>query len=323
MENIPKSSNTKLNKNVELLLGDYKKAVIKLSIPNMIAMLIQTLYNLVDAVWVAGLGPSSLAAMGLFFPIYMIVISIATGIAVGTSSAIARRIGAKDFEDANSVAEHSIILAIIVGFLTTVVGILSLGFVLKFTGASGLAMQKAQDYGFIIFLSSIFTMFNNSAIGILRGEGDSKRPMYIVLFSSVLNMVLDPIFIYTFKFGIEGAAWATNISIFVASAVLFYLLIFSEKTFLDVTFKGFSLDRKILYDISVVGFPTALAQITMSVAIYFLNFFCSKNGWRFGSSNVHWCLAHNKLGNADNHRSFLGCNDSNRSSIRSKGYKET
>jgi len=87
----------------------------------MIAMLIQTLYNLVDAVWVAGLGPSSLAAMGLFFPIYMIVISIATGIAVGTSSAIARRIGAKDFEGANSVAEHSIILAIIVGFLTTVV----------------------------------------------------------------------------------------------------------------------------------------------------------------------------------------------------------
>jgi putative MATE family efflux protein len=276
VENIPKSSNTKLNKNVELLLGDYKKAVITLSIPNMIAMLIQTLYNLVDAVWVAGLGPSSLAAMGLFFPIYMIVISIATGIAVGTSSAIARRIGAKDFEGANSVAEHSIILAIIVGFLTTVVGILSLGFVLKFTGASGLAMQKAQDYGFIIFLSSIFTMFNNSAIGILRGEGDSKRPMYIVLFSSVLNMVLDPIFIYAFKFGIEGAAWATNISIFVASTMLLYLLIFSKKTFLNVTFKGFSLDREILYDISVVGFPTALAQITMSVAIYFLNFFAAK-----------------------------------------------
>lgn len=276
LDNSSKSSNMKLNKNVELLLGDYKKAVIKLSIPNMIAMLIQTLYNLVDAVWVAGLGPSSLAGMGLFFPIYMIVISIATGIAVGTSSAIARRIGAKDFEGANSVAEHSIILAIIVGFLTTVIGILSLGFVLKFTNASEIAIQKAKDYGSIIFLSSIFTMFNNSAIGILRGEGDSKRPMYIVLFSSVLNMVLDPIFIYTFNLGIKGAAWATNISIFVASAILLYLLIFSRKTFLNVTFKDFSLDRKILYDISIVGFPTALAQITMSVAIYFLNFFASK-----------------------------------------------
>jgi putative MATE family efflux protein len=276
VENTPKSSSTKLNKNVELLLGDYKKSVIKLSIPNMIAMLIQTLNNLVDAVWVAGLGPSSLAAMGLFFPIYMIVISIATGIVLGTSSAIARRIGAKDYKGANSVAEHSIILAIIVGFLTTVVGILSLGFVLKFRGASGLAIQKAQDYGFIIFLSSIFTMFNNSAIGILRGEGDSKRPMYIVLFSSVLKMVLAPIFIYAFKFGIEGAAWATNISIFVASAMFLYLLIFSKKTFLNVTFKGFSLDREILYDISIVGFPTALAQIMMSVAIYFLNFFAAK-----------------------------------------------
>lgn len=282
MENTPKSSSTKLNKNVELLLGDYKKAVIKLSIPNMIAMLIQTLNNLVDAVWVAGLGPSSLAAMGLFFPIYMIVISIATGIVLGTSSAIARRIGAKDYKGANSVAEHSIILAIIVGFLTTVVGISSLGFVLKFRGASGLAMQKAQDYGFIIFLSSIFTMFNNSAIGILRGEGDSKRPMYIVLFSSVLKMVLAPIFIYAFKFGIEGAAWATNISIFVASAMFLYLLIFSKKTFLNVTFKGFSLDREILYDISIVGFPTTLAQIMMSVAIYFLNFFAAKTAGDLG-----------------------------------------
>ncbi|AMW32136.1 putative efflux protein, MATE family [Fervidobacterium changbaicum] len=273
---------SKVNRNIELLLGDYRKAIVKLSIPNMIAMFIQTLYNLVDAVWVAGLGPSTLAGMGLFFPIYMIVISIATGIAVGTSSAIARRIGAKDFDGANAVAEHSIILAIFVGFLTALVGILTLEGVLQFTGASGEALQKAKEYGVIIFLSSVFAMFNNAAIGILRGEGDSKRPMYIILFSSVLNMVLDPIFIYVFKWGIKGAAWATNISVFVASAMLLHLLMFSKKTFLNVGFRKFVLTKSIILDIFTVGFPTALAQITMSVAIYFLNFFASKAGGDMG-----------------------------------------
>lgn len=266
------------NKNIELILGDYRKAIIKLSIPNMIAMLIQTLYNLVDAIWIAGLGPSTLAGMGIFFPIYMIIISIATGITVGTSSAIARKIGAKDYEEANSIAEHSIILSIIVGTITTIIGIFSLEFILKFTGASGTALDNAKDYGLIIFLSSIPMMFNNAATGILRGEGDSKRPMYVITFSSVLNIILDPIFIYAFKLGIKGAAWATLISILVSTGLLIYLLFFSEKTFLNVNFRKFALNSQNFVDISVVGFPTALAQITMSIAVYFLNFFAVKSG---------------------------------------------
>ncbi|HPC80161.1 MAG TPA: MATE family efflux transporter, partial [Fervidobacterium sp.] len=165
-----KSTSLGANKNIQLLLGDYKKAIVRLSIPNMIAMFVQTLYNLVDAVWVAGLGPTDLAAMGFFFPINMIVIAIATGITVGTSSAIARKIGAKDYVGANSVAEHSIILALITSVATAILGILLLKPALIGVGASGESLAKAYNYGFIIYLFAPALMLNNAAIGILRGE---------------------------------------------------------------------------------------------------------------------------------------------------------
>ncbi|MGC8821171.1 MAG: MATE family efflux transporter [Fervidobacterium sp.] len=276
------SQSLKSNKNVELLLGDYKKAIVKLSIPNMISMFVQTAYNLVDAVWVAGLGVTDLAAMGFFFPIFMIIVSIATGITVGTSSAISRKIGAKDIKSANSVAEHSIMLALIVSLMTMFVGIPTLTHVLKGIGASGEVLQKAYEYGVIIFLFTPFLMFNNTAIGILRGEGDSRKPMYAATLSSVINIFLDPIFIYTLDLGIKGAAWATGISIIFASALLIYMLFFSKKTFLKVNFKEFKYNGNYLKDMSIVGFPTALAQIIMSVAIYVLNMFAAKSGGNTG-----------------------------------------
>jgi len=271
-----------VNENIELLLGDYKKAIVRLSIPNMIAMFVQTLYNLVDAVWVAGLGPTDLAAMGFFFPINMIVIAIATGITVGTSSAIARKIGAKDYSGANSVAEHSIILALITSVAAAVLGILLLKPALIGVGASGESLAKAYNYGFIIFLFAPVLMLNNTAIGILRGEGDSKRAMYAVTFSSILNVGLDPLFIYVFKLGIEGAAWATGVSIICATANYAHILFRSNKTFLKVSFKTFKYNGKYLKDIAVVGFPTALGQITMSAAIYILNIFASRAGGDIG-----------------------------------------
>ncbi|MCX7654214.1 MAG: MATE family efflux transporter [Fervidobacterium sp.] len=270
------------NASLDLLLGDYKKAIVRLSIPNMISMLVQTIYNLVDAIWVAGLGTVDLAAMGFFFPIFMIVMSIATGITIGTSSAISRKIGAKDYNSARSIAEHSLLLALIIGIFTMVFGILSLKTVLIGIGATGQALEKAYEYGFIIYIFTLPLMFNNTAIGILRGEGDSKRPMYAVISSSILNIVLDPIFIYTFKLGISGAAWATGVSILFAFFILSYLLFVSKNTFLRISFKNFSYNSLFIKDTFFVGFPTALAQITMSVAIYVLNIFVAKVGGNTG-----------------------------------------
>lgn len=110
----------KTTKGVQLLRGDPKKAIVRLSIPMMIGMSVQTLYNLADGIWVSGLGPESLAAVGLFFPVFMGIIALAAGLGVGTSSAIARRIGARDKEGADNVAVHSLILSLALGVTITI-----------------------------------------------------------------------------------------------------------------------------------------------------------------------------------------------------------
>ena len=112
--------NEKITKGVKTLLGNPKKAIIKISIPMMVGMGVQTLYNLVDGIWVAGLGPDALAAVGLFFPIFIGLIAIANGIGIGGSSAISRKIGAKDKKAADSVGAHSILLGIFIGILITI-----------------------------------------------------------------------------------------------------------------------------------------------------------------------------------------------------------
>jgi len=95
---------------VKTLLGDPRRAIVKLSVPMIIGMLVQTFYNLVDGIWVAGLGSDALAAIGLFFPFFMVIISLATGIGIGGSSVLARKIGAKDRKGASNTAIHTILI---------------------------------------------------------------------------------------------------------------------------------------------------------------------------------------------------------------------
>lgn len=110
----------KTTKGVQILRGDPKKAIIKLSIPMMMGMSVQTVYNLADGIWVSGLGPNALAAVGLFFPVFMGIISLASGLGIGASSTIARRIGARDKEGADNVAVHSFILSLLLGVGITI-----------------------------------------------------------------------------------------------------------------------------------------------------------------------------------------------------------
>ncbi|MDH4217371.1 MAG: MATE family efflux transporter, partial [Candidatus Aminicenantes bacterium] len=101
-----------MTKGVKILLGDPKKAILKLSAPMMLAMLLQAVYNITDGIWVAGLGADQLAAVGLFFPFFIIIVALGAGIGVGGSSAISRRIGERNKKVAENTAAHTIIFAI-------------------------------------------------------------------------------------------------------------------------------------------------------------------------------------------------------------------
>lgn len=269
--NYIESTNDSQTKGVRTLLGDPKKAIRKISGPMIIAMLVQTLYNIVDGIWVSGLGSDDLAAVGLFFPVFMIVLSLAAGISVGGSSAISRKIGAKDKQQADSAAIHTLFMGILVAILITITVYPYLKNIFLSIGANGSVVDLVVSYGKIVIAASFILIFNNIVSGILRGEGDTKRVMYAMGLGAVLNMALDPIFIYSLNMGIEGAAWATVVSISTTSIMVFIWLFVKKNTYVTFHFRTFRYNGKIVKDILRVGIPSSLAQLSMALAIFIIN----------------------------------------------------
>ena len=269
----------KQTKGVKTLLGDPKKAVIKLAVPMIIAMSVTTIYNFVDALWVSGFGVNyftsvdipetgkgALAAIGFVFPFFMMAMAIATGLGVGSGSAISRRIGAGDKEGADNVAIHSIIITIIIAIVFSILLYAFSDRIFVLIGA-GDAASMAVSYGRIIFACSIVIFFSYIANAILRGEGDAKRAMYAMMLGAVINIILDPIFIYTFGLGVTGAAYATVISMGLTSLILIYWLFFRKDTYVSFKFCDFKFNKEILIDIFRVGIPASFQQISMAITM--------------------------------------------------------
>jgi len=258
-------------KGVKTLLGDPKKAIIKLAIPMVIAMSVQTIYNFSDAFWVSLLGKNPLAAVGFVLPFFMMAIAISTGIGVGSSSAVSRKIGAEDKEGADNVADHSIMLVMLFGVIFTLFLFFGAESILQIMGV-GSSFDLAITYGRIIFAGSIIIFFVNMATALLRGEGDVKKAMYAIIAGSVLNIVLDPIFIFVFGLGIAGAAYATVFSMGISALLLAYWLFFRKNTYVTFNLKHFKFKRNILSDIFKVGLPASVQQLTMSIMMIIMNF---------------------------------------------------
>ena len=274
---------TNATKGVKTLLGDPKKAIIVLAIPMIIAMSVQTIYNFVDTLFVSGFGSElfthsvvpetgllATAAIGWVLPFFMMAIAISTGLGVGSASAISRRIGAKDKKGADNVAGHSIILLILIALSYTLILYILAEQIFNVIGA-GESLPLAVIYGRIIFAGSINIFFVNMATAILRGEGDAKRAMYAIILGVGINIVLDPIFIFTLRLGVAGAAYATILSMTVSSIILIYWLFFKKDTYVDFKFKNFKFKKEILYDIMRVGLPASIQQLSMAFTMIVVN----------------------------------------------------
>lgn len=255
---------------VKTLLGEPKKAIIKLAIPIIVAMSAQTLYNLVDAIWVSGLGADALAAIGFVFPFFFIAIALSTGLGVGVGSAISRKIGARDKEGADNVAVHSIILMLLFTIVFTIPLFVFAEDIFALMGAGKIA-GMATVYGSVIFAGGIFIFFSNIANSILRSEGDVKRAMYAVMLGAGLNIVLDPIFIYTLGMGVVGAAWATITSFGVTSILMMDWLFFKKDTYVSFKFSNFKFNKNIIKDIFGVGLPASVSQLSMALTMVIIN----------------------------------------------------
>ncbi len=255
---------------VKTLTGDPKKAIVKLSIPMVIAMSVQTIYSLVDTYWVSGLGADALAAMGFVFPFFFISMALSNGLGIGGGAVISRMIGARNKAGADNVAVHTIIIMILLSILFTIPFYIYAPQIFTLVGA-GKTTGLAVAYARAIFLGSIVIFFSNVANAILRSEGDSKRAMKAMIVGAVLNVFLDPIFIYSLKMGIAGAAWATVLSIAISSLMMANWLFFRKDTYVTFNFKDFRFENNIIKDIVKVAFPASAQQLSMSLSMIFLN----------------------------------------------------
>ena len=270
------------NKNVELMRGEPETAIKKLSIPIIISMLLTASYNIIDGIWIVGIGPDAIAGIGFINPIFMILVGVSFGLGAGATSSISRFVGARNHEGANASAIHSIVILAIASVLLTAILLAVQKPLLVLFGASGAALNEGLKYGTPLFLGLFGFMFANGASGILRGEGDMKRAMYAMIVSVGLNTILDPIFIYILNFGSAGAAIATGISSLVSTILIMYWILIKKDTYVDVNLKEFQYDSKIAFDILKVGIPASMDMILLSVALSMYLIFISMLGGDYG-----------------------------------------
>ncbi|MBR2557423.1 MAG: MATE family efflux transporter [Methanobrevibacter sp.] len=270
------------NKNVELMRGEPERAVKKLAIPIMISMILTALYNIVDGIWVAGLGPTAIAGIGFVTPIFMVLNGASVGLGNGATSSISRFIGARNHEMANESATHSLVIFFIASIILTIFFILIQEPLLISYGAEGQTLKEATAYATPLFLGLIAFMFSNGCSGILRGEGDMKRAMYVVVATVILNASLDPIFIYVMGLGSAGASLATIVSSLIAAVIMLYWILIKKDTYVNVSLKNYTFNFKLTKDILKVGIPSSLDMLIMAIAMSIYLFTISQVGGDYG-----------------------------------------
>ena len=259
--------NTKLN-----LLGNapISKALISLGIPIMIGMLINALYNLADAYFVSGLGESPMGAISIVFPLGQVVVGLGLMFGNGAASYLSRLLGCEDKNTADTVASTALYSSILIGAILIILTFIFLRPVLMLLGATETIMPYALTYARIYILSCIFNVFNVTMNNIAASEGAAKTTMCALLSGAVINVGLDPLFIYTFHMGVAGAAIATAISQFISSLVyLSYVL--RKKSAFTFSIKSFSPTKQIFAEILKIGIPTLTFQLLTSLSIALIN----------------------------------------------------
>lgn len=259
--------NTKLN-----LLGNapISKALISLGIPIMIGMLINALYNLADAYFVSGLGESPMGAISIVFPLGQVVVGLGLMFGNGAASYLSRLLGCEDKNTADTVASTALYSSILIGAILIILTFIFLRPVLMLLGATETIMPYALTYARIYILSCIFNVFNVTMNNIAASEGAAKTTMCALLSGAVINVGLDPLFIYTFHMGVAGAAIATAISQFISTLVyLSYVL--RKKSAFTFSIKSFSPTKQIFAEILKIGIPTLTFQLLTSLSIALIN----------------------------------------------------
>ncbi|ENK0837594.1 MATE family efflux transporter [Clostridium botulinum] len=247
------------------------KVLLKLSVPAIIAMLINAIYNIVDTMFVGMLNnTSAIAAVSIVYPLFMFIGAIGVMFGAGGASYLSRLLGEKKKEEADKTLTSTIIIGCIFSLIFTVISIIFLDKFLLMYGATETIMPYAREYGYTIVLGAIFTIGTGIMSNTIRAEGNSKYSMIATCIGGVINIILDPIFMFKFGMGIKGAAVATVISQIV-SFVFLLRYYYSKKSYIKLGIKFFKPTFNMFFEILKIGIPIFVTQVLASFALGFMN----------------------------------------------------
>ena len=276
---------------VNLTEGSIAKNIIKFAIPMFIGNLFQQLYNVADSLVVGNfLGSDALAAVTSTGSLIFLLVGFFNGTAMGAGVIIARFFGAKDHENVKKAIHTDLAFGILCGAIMTLVGVIFAPQILSLMDTPEDVFVQSVLYIRIYFLGSIAVVLYNVCMGIMQAVGDSRHPLYYLIFSSVVNILLDLLFNGVFKLGVEYAALATIISQLLATLMCLWRLTGKSQTY-RVELRKIGFDKGLLKQIVGIGLPSGLQNSIISIA----NVVIQANINAFGSAAMAGCGAYFKI----------------------------
>jgi len=260
-----------LRKENKLLTGPVALILARLALPIMAGMFLQTFFNLADTWFVSWLGSDAIAAVTMNIPVFFIILALGSAVAVGTSSLIAQAVGAGDYARANKIAGQAVTLAVLMGFVSAILGVFVTRPLMMLMGAEGAVLEYAVDYTHIILAGNPIMFLYSALDGVLRGEGDMKTSTIILAIATVINIVLDPLFILGLgpvpALGVGGAALATVLARGIGLLIL-YNHFHTGRSAIIFKLLKWNWNPRIILNIFQIGIPTAISQAMLSLTMF-------------------------------------------------------
>ena len=248
-----------------------KHALWNLALPVMLGMGIQTLYSITDMYFIGRLDNDAMAAVAFNMPLFFIVLGLTMGLGTGVTSTIANFIGLKKKKDADNSAGHAIVLGILISITLTPMALIYGKTILVLFGATNEILQMSWIYLKLICFGLPFMVLSAFFRSILVGEGDTKFPMLVAGSGTILNIILDPIFIFTLNMGVSGAALATTISQIIVFIIFIFLLLVKKRSYITFSLNNFNPSVLIFKKIINVGLPASMSMIIMALGQLIFN----------------------------------------------------
>lgn len=271
--------------------GSIWKSMLLFALPVFLSNLFQQLYNTFDA-WCVGnyIGDNALAAVSSSGSLIFMLVSFFNGVAMGAGVIIARAYGAKDYQSLQKTIHTAVAFGLVTGIVLTFAGVILTPTILTLMGTPEEVLPESVEYFRYYFLGAIFIVMYNIFVGILHAVGDSKHPLYYLIFSTFVNIVLDMLFVAGFGLGVGSAAVATTISQGI-SALLCFLLLVRTNTCYRLEIKKIRFHKKSLLDILRYGLPSGVQNSVIAIA----NVFVQANINTFGKAAMAGCGSYSKL----------------------------